>query len=105
MNEIASSIVGVHDFQSFCKTDTEVDHFRSHIFESLWYEKDDKLIYRVRANRFLYGMVRALVGTMVNVGRGFTSVNEFREIMDAKNRSRAGQAAPAKGLFFERVIY
>ncbi|HAP35987.1 MAG TPA: tRNA pseudouridine(38-40) synthase TruA [Bacteroidetes bacterium] len=105
MNEIASSILGIHDFQSFSKTDTEVDHFRSHIFESVWYEKEDKLIYRVRANRFLYGMVRALVGTMVNVGRGFTQVNEFQEIINSKNRSKAGQAAPSKGLFFERVIY
>ncbi len=105
MNEIASSILGIHDFQSFSKTDTEVDHFRSQIFESVWYEKEDKIIYRIRANRFLYGMVRALVGTMVNIGRGFTHVNEFQEIIISKNRSKAGQAAPAKGLFFERVIY
>ncbi len=105
MNEIASSLLGIHDFQSFSKSDTEVDHFRSHIFESLWYEKEGKLIYRVRANRFLYGMVRALVGTMVNVGRGFTKINEFQEILNSKNRSYAGQAAPAKGLFFERVVY
>jgi tRNA pseudouridine38-40 synthase len=105
MNQVAQSILGIHDFQSFSKTDTEVDHFRSQILESVWYEKENKLIYRIRANRFLYGMVRALVGTMVNVGRGFTHVSEFQEIMDAQNRSKAGQAAPAKGLFFERVIY
>ena len=105
MNEAAYSILGIHDFQSFCKTDTEVDHFRCQIFESRWYEEHHKLVYRVRANRFLYGMVRALVGTMVNVGRGFTHPNGFQEIIDAKNRSTAGQAAPAKGLFLERVIY
>lgn len=105
MNETADSILGIHDFQAFSKTDTEVEHFRSQIFESVWYIKDEKLIYRIRANRFLYGMVRALVGTMVNVGRGFTKVNEFQEILNSKNRSKAGQAAPAKGLFFERVVY
>ncbi len=105
MNQVAQSILGIHDFQSFCKTDTEVDHFRCQIFESRWYEEHNKLVYRVRANRFLYGMVRALVGTMVNVGRGFTQLNGFQEIIDAKNRSTAGQTAPAKGLFFERVIY
>ncbi len=105
MNEIASSILGIHDFQSFSKIDTEVDHFNSQIFESVWYEKEDKFIYRIRANRFLYGMVRALVGTMVNIGRGFTQVSEFQEIINAKNRSKAGQTAPAKGLFLERVIY
>jgi tRNA pseudouridine38-40 synthase len=105
MNEVASSILGIHDFQSFSKTDTEVEHFRSEIFDSVWFEKEGKLIYRIRANRFLYGMVRALVGTMVDIGRGFTQVNEFQEIMNARNRSNAGQAAPAKGLFFERVMY
>jgi tRNA pseudouridine38-40 synthase len=105
MNEVAFSIFGIHDFQSFCKIDTQVEHFRCKILESLWFEESNKLVFRVRANRFLYGMVRALVGTMVNVGRGFTQVGEFQEIMNAKNRSKAGQAAPAKGLFFERVIY
>ncbi|MDP1678038.1 MAG: tRNA pseudouridine(38-40) synthase TruA [Bacteroidota bacterium] len=105
MNKVANSILGIHDFQSFSKTDTEVDHFRCQILESVWYEMDNKLVYRVRANRFLYGMVRALVGTMINIGRGFTEIAEFQEIIDAKNRSKAGQAAPAKGLFFERVIY
>jgi tRNA pseudouridine38-40 synthase len=105
MNEIANSLNGIHDFQSFCKTDSEVEHFRCQLFESIWYTEKSKLIYRVRANRFLYGMVRALVGTMVNVGRGFTETNEFYQIMESKNRSKAGQAAPAKGLFFERVIY
>ncbi len=105
MNEVACSIVGIHDFQSFCKTDTEVDHFRCRIFESVWYEENNQLVYRVRSNRFLYGMVRALVGTMVNIGRGFTHTNEFNEIINSRNRSNAGQAAPAKGLFFERVIY
>jgi tRNA pseudouridine38-40 synthase len=105
MNRIARSIEGIHDFQAFSKTDTEVEHHRCEVFESSWKLENDMLTYTVRANRFLHGMVRALVGTMVNVGRGFTPESEFRVIMESKNRSSAGQAAPAKGLFLERVTY
>ncbi|MFA5833164.1 MAG: tRNA pseudouridine(38-40) synthase TruA [Bacteroidota bacterium] len=105
MNRIASSILGVHDFQSFCKADSEVEHYLCHIVESKWYKESGKLIYVVRANRFLQGMVRALVGTMVNVGRGYTQEEDFRMILEAKNRAKAGQAAPAQGLFLERVTY
>jgi tRNA pseudouridine38-40 synthase len=105
MNRIASSIIGIHDFQSFCKSDSEVEHHLCEIFESDWSVNGPKLIYHVRANRFLQGMVRALVGTMVNVGRGYTKESDFAGILNAKNRSKAGQAAPAKGLFLERVTY
>lgn len=105
MDRIASSIIGIHDFGSFCKSDSDVDHHRCEIFESDWSIDGQMLIYHVRANRFLQGMVRALVGTMVNIGRGYTTQSEFLAIMEAKNRSKAGQAAPAKGLFLERVTY
>ncbi|MFZ4619213.1 MAG: tRNA pseudouridine(38-40) synthase TruA [Bacteroidota bacterium] len=105
MNRIASSIIGIHDFQSFCKSDSEVEHYRCEILESDWSFHREKLIYHVRANRFLQGMVRALVGTMVNVGRGYTDEKDFPAIMEARDRSKAGQAAPAKGLFLERVTY
>ncbi len=105
MKRTAQSIIGIHDFQSFCKSDSEVEHYRCEIFESNWTNEGSRLIYHVRANRFLQGMVRALVGTMVNVGRGYTEEKEFVSIIDARNRSKAGQAAPAKGLFLERVTY
>ena len=105
MNRVAASVLNVHDFRSFCKTDSVVEHHLCNMFESRWYLQNSKLIYIVRANRFLQGMVRTLVGTMVNVGRGYTSESEFNMIVEAKNRSKAGQAAPAKGLFLERVTY
>jgi tRNA pseudouridine38-40 synthase len=63
------------------------------------------LVYAVQANRFLYGMVRALVGTMVDVGRGFITLSTFHDILEAKDRSRAGMAAPAHGLCLESVTY
>jgi len=105
MNEVAGRIVGEHDFESFCKYEAEVNHYRCTIFKSVWSERSGVLIYEIRGNRFLHGMVRALVGTMVDVGRGFMSVSAFDEIVLAKDRRKAGMAAPAQGLFLEEVVY
>lgn len=105
MNQAALSIVGIHDFQAFCKAESEVDHHLCNVMESCWQQTDRHMIYSVCANRFLHGMVRALVGTMVNIGRGYTPVDEFSSIMASHQRSKAGQAAPSKGLFLERVTY
>lgn len=105
MNVICGKILETHDFQSFCKSESNVDHFLCNVFHAEWQRDGSKLIFIIRANRFLHGMVRALVGTMVNVGRGYTSIESFESIMDAKNRTKAGQAAPPQGLFLERVIY
>lgn len=105
LNETAQFILGEHDFQSFSKADTEVRHFRCTVVESKWERRDAKLIFTIRANRFLYGMVRALVGTMVNIARGYTPCDEFKKIVEAKDRTKAGQSAPPQGLFLERVIY
>ncbi len=105
MNRVAASILGLHDFQSFCKSESEVDHYRCDVTVSEWKSDRHRLEYTVRANRFLHGMVRALVGTMVNIGRGYTPEEEFGRIIDARDRTKAGQAAPAKGLFLNRVFY
>ena len=72
MKTVAQEILGEHDFSSFCKYDAEVNHYRCTVVKSEWTETPAMLIYEVRANRFLHGMVRALVGTMVDVGRGYT---------------------------------
>jgi len=105
MNAVNAQIIGEHDFESFCKYDTEVNHYRCTVTRSSWTEAAGMIVYEVRANRFLHGMVRALVGTMVDVGRGYTPVARFREIMSAKDRRKAGMAAPPQGLFLEEVIY
>jgi tRNA pseudouridine38-40 synthase len=105
MNLVAAQIVGEHDFESFCKYDADVDHHRCTVFKSLWTESSGTLVYEIRANRFLHGMVRALVGTMVDVGRGYTPVAEFAAIIAAKDRRKAGMAAPPHGLFLEEVLY
>lgn len=101
----ANSVIGDWDFSSFCKRDTNVDHFRCTVEKSQWTQSGSGIVYEIRANRFLYGMVRALVGTMVEVARGYREFTTFAEILAAKDRTKAGMAAPAKGLFLEEIIY
>lgn len=105
MRWAACQILGEHDFQSFCKVNTDVEHHRCEIYEAGWSEHGNLLVFSIRANRFLHGMVRALVGTMVDVGRGYTTLEDFLSILHSKDRTRAGMAAPAKGLVLERVTY
>ncbi|MBF8295174.1 MAG: tRNA pseudouridine synthase [Bacteroidetes bacterium] len=105
LDACASSVIGEWDFSSFCKRDTNVDHFRCTVGKSEWTQNAPGIVYEIRSNRFLYGMVRALVGTMVEVARGHREYKEFAEILIAKDRERAGMAAPARGLFLEEVVY
>jgi tRNA pseudouridine38-40 synthase len=105
MNAVASQLIGDRDFESFCKFEADVRHHRCTVVTSVWKETPGMYVYEVRANRFLHGMVRALVGTMVDVGRGFIPVSAFRDIMMSKDRRKAGMAAPPQGLFLEEVTY
>jgi len=105
MNGVARSIIGLHDFASFCKSEAEVDHHRCDVHAAEWTAQEGRTCFTVRANRFLHGMVRALVGTMVDIGRGHLPASAFPDIMAAKDRSAAGPAAPPQGLFLERVFY
>ena len=105
LDECASILIGEHDFQSFCKSNTDVEHFRCIVEEAAWSKNASTLVFRIKANRFLYGMVRALVGTMVEVGRGHRPMSDLKEILEARNRTLAGMSAPAKGLFLEEIIY
>lgn len=98
-------LLGEHDFSSFARLETHTPHKKCNVYESLWEKRNDQVIYRIVANRFLHGMVRTIVGTMVDVALGKYGVEEFREIFKEKNRLVAGAAAPAKGLILEEVIY
>lgn len=101
----AAEILGEHDFQAFSKVDTNVEHFRCQVRRAEWNRKTSMVTFDIESNRFLYGMVRALVGTMVEIGRGHRPLKDFRRILDSKDRSQAGMAAPAAGLVLEKVIY
>jgi tRNA pseudouridine38-40 synthase len=105
MNDSAGYIIGCKDFMSFCRAKSDVNNHICQIKESKWLKKDGFILYRIRADRFLHGMVRALVGTFVDIGRGKLTITDFREIMKGKNRSLASQSAPARGLILEKVYY
>ena len=106
MNEACRMVESAKDFQSFCKMETEVENYLCSVTNAEWKEESDAMIvFSIRANRFLHGMVRTLVGTMVDVGRGFITLAQFGEIIDAHDRRKAGMAAPSKGLFLEEVQY
>jgi len=105
MNQVASQVTGTHDFEAFSRFDPEAKHYLCTITSSVWTSSPDRLHYEICGNRFVHGMVRALVGTMVDVGRGYTSVDGFAEILASRDRRRAGMAAPPQGLVLEEVRY
>jgi tRNA pseudouridine38-40 synthase len=105
LNLMSEMLVGDHDFSSFARMETQSKHKRCIVYESQWKKHGNQLIYQIVANRFLHGMVRSIVGTMMEVALGKYSVERFRDIFHAKNRVEAGPAAPAKGLILEEVIY
>ncbi len=108
MEEAALTLVGENDFSSFCLAGSEPSHHRCRV-DAISLEWDPRfggmLVFRVEANRFLRGMVRSLVGTLVDVGRGKMTPLRFAAIMPARDRGRAGITAPAHGLYLEKVTY
>tara|TARA_R110001592_G_scaffold31788_1_gene111715 strand:- start:2887 stop:3633 length:747 start_codon:yes stop_codon:yes gene_type:complete len=105
MNEAASKLLGTQDFESFSRIKTEVNNFICNITKAHWKMENDSLVFHVTANRFLRGMVRALVGTLLEVGLGKLTVEDFIKIIERKDRTAAGRAVPPKGLFLSKVTY
>jgi len=104
--EAAAAIIPrFKDFTSFSKRNTQVKSFICDIRESRWEVENDCLVYHVAANRFLRGMVRGLVGTMLQVGRGKLSVAEFEEILHRRDNRHADFSVPGHGLFLFRVSF
>ncbi len=93
------------NFECFSKVHTEVNHFNCEIFEAQWKQNGSDHLFVISANRFLRGMVRAIVGTLIDVGLGKTSLDDFEFILKSNDRSKAGRAVPAEGLFLQEVIY
>ena len=105
MNEACRILLKHTDFQSFSKVKTNVYTYNCDIFEAYWKLKNEELTFYISANRFLRNMVRAIVGTMVDVGLGKISVQDFEDIINSKNRSNAGLSVPARGLFLTEIKY
>ncbi|MFY0603182.1 MAG: tRNA pseudouridine(38-40) synthase TruA [Flavobacteriaceae bacterium] len=105
MNEACKSLVKHKDFEAFSKVQTEVHTFLCNISNAVWRKEGNALIFYITANRFLRNMVRAIVGTLLEVGTQKITIAEFEKIIESKDRSNAGTSAPAKGLFLTEVTY
>jgi tRNA pseudouridine38-40 synthase len=105
MNEAAALLVGEHDFTSFSKVKTDVNHFVCTIKKANWVKNGDVMIFSISANRFLRGMVRAIVGTLLEVGTQKISIKEFQSIVKSKDRKKAGMNVPPEGLYLIHVKY
>jgi tRNA pseudouridine38-40 synthase len=105
LDAAAAILPKFQDFTSFSKRNTQVKTFHCSILDSVWMEEETGLVYRVKANRFLRGMVRGLVGTMLQVGRGKLSVDEFAGVLQRKDNQLADFSAPGHGLFLHQVCY
>jgi tRNA pseudouridine38-40 synthase len=105
LNAAAAYLLGKHDFCAFSKVKTNVTHFGCDLTEARWEQKQDKLVFHVSANRFLRGMVRALVGTMLEVGIGAKDPEWIKEILASKDRKAAGRSVDPEGLFLTKVVY
>lgn len=105
MNEAAKILLEYEDFECFSKTHTDVFTFNCTITEAFWVENNGKLVFHISANRFLRNMVRAIVGTLINIGLEKIEVQDMRNIIESKNRGKAGFSVPAHGLYLTKVNY
>lgn len=105
MNEASKILFQYKDFQCFSKTKTDVKTFDCHIMEAEWFFKEDELHFVIKADRFLRNMVRAIVGTMVNIGISKLNVEDLHTIINSKDRSEAGFSVPAHALYLTEVVY
>ncbi len=105
MNQAAGLLFEYTDFTSFSKLHTDVKTNNCKISLAEWSQENDKWIFTIEADRFLRNMVRAIAGTLLEVGRGKMTLTQFREVIEARNRCLAGTSVPAKGLFLVNVEY
>lgn len=105
MNKACNALYEYSDFTSFSKTNTQVKTNLCEIYHASWKEDKEEIVFTIKADRFLRNMVRAIVGTMIDLGRGKINTNQFREIIESKNRSNAGYSVPPNGLFLTDITY
>jgi tRNA pseudouridine38-40 synthase len=105
MNQAAALFFKHTDYQCFSKVKTEVTTFECTIMQAFWAYRGDELIFTIQGNRFLRGMVRAVVGTLLELGQGRLTMTQLQEILDSKDRCKAGRAVPAHGLHLVEVEY
>jgi len=105
MNEAAEVLLRYEDFTSFSRLGTDVKTNNCKVFEAEWADEGTRLVFTIKADRFLRNMVRAIVGTLIEVGFGKKTIEEFCHIIELKDRCEAGASVPAKGLFLVDIGY
>ncbi len=105
MNEAAATLFDYKDFTSFSKLHTDVKTNNCVIIQARWEKRNDIWVFTIEADRFLRNMVRAIVGTLLEVGRGKIDTEDFRKIIEVKNRCKAGVSVPACGLYLVDIQY
>ncbi|MEM7297109.1 MAG: tRNA pseudouridine(38-40) synthase TruA [Bacteroidota bacterium] len=105
INKACKILLNWENFECFSKVHTEVNHFHCNITFAKWYRIGPKNLFVITANRFLRGMVRAIVGTLIEVGLEKMTLEEFQAILESNDRKQAGRAVPAVGLFLQEVKY
>jgi tRNA pseudouridine38-40 synthase len=105
MQEGAKLLLGNKDFKCFSRSKTDVKTYICEIRNAGWAVHDDNLIFSITADRFLRNMVRAIVGTLLEIGRGKMTINELQSVILNRNRNMAGPSVPAHGLYLTAVTY
>jgi len=105
MNQAANILLKHTNFKAFSKSKTDVNNYDCTITQAIWKAENTRLVFSITANRFLRNMVRAIVGTLLEVGTQKVSLEQFEQIILSQNRSEAGVSVPAKGLFLTKVTY
>ena len=105
MNQACQLLFKYNDFECFSKVNTDVRTFNCVIFEANWQQIGNKIVFTISADRFLRNMVRAIVGTMINIGTGKIDLTDFEKIIESKDRSEAGFSVPAQGLYLTKIEY
>ena len=106
MNEAAAILLEYEDFAAFCKSHSDAKTTICNVMSAKWYMTSDTSWYfEITANRFLRNMVRAIVGTLIEVGRHRITINEFRKIIESKQRTKAGESMPGNALFLYDIGY
>jgi tRNA pseudouridine38-40 synthase len=105
IKEVSKTLLNYNDFESFSKSNTQVNNYMCKISAADWLEEEHLLIFTITADRFLRNMVRAIVGTLIDVGLGKIDKDEFVRVIESRNRSKAGFSVPGYGLYFMGATY
>ncbi len=105
MNEAANILLGSHNFKCFSRAHSDVKTYTCEVTNAVWTKTGDQLKFEISADRFLRNMVRAVVGTLIDVGQGKISLEQFQSILESQDRSEAGASAPAQGLYLTKIEY